>query len=134
MAVACLTAHDISIRFLSDRLPASVITPIFYVFAFFVLAFLAYSNKSKFEFSEIFVPGILISLAVAGITIALTDYLFVKTLNLGMEISSAIPILYGAVTVSTAILGVLIFKESLPLLKISGILLVITGIVFIHKG
>ncbi|HPQ51231.1 MAG TPA: EamA family transporter, partial [Alphaproteobacteria bacterium] len=79
-------------------------------------------------------PSVLIPLIFAGVTIGLTDFFFVKSLNLGADASIALPILSAGAAVLVTILGFLIFKESLSFYKLAGIVLAISGIFLIHKG
>jgi len=134
LAVVCLSAHYLSLKVLGGSFPALVVAPIMYVFGLLTLSIIYISSNTTFNWSDLISVKTIFFLAVAGITIGLTDFFVVKAINLGGEISSISPMLVGSTAALVAVSGYLIFSESLSVLKISGIVLAIIGTVLIHKG
>ncbi|MCB1551298.1 MAG: EamA family transporter [Alphaproteobacteria bacterium] len=134
ISVVMFTGHILAVRYVGEKFPSTFVTPAFYTFALVMLYTLFFIDRPKFEWGEVAQPSVLIPLIFAGVTIGLTDFFFVKSLNLGADASIALPILSAGAAVLVTILGFLIFKESLSFYKLAGIVLAISGIFLIHKG
>lgn len=135
LSTTMYAAHILAIKVLGERFSSSFVTPAFYVVAVSLLGGIYLIERPKVDWSALAAqPGIMIAIAVAGITIAMTDFFFVKSLNLGAEASIAMPLLVGGGTAMVAILGCLLFQESMSLYKIAGIACVILGVTLINKG
>lgn len=132
LAILSWTAHNMFLKILGDKIPSAIATPANYLFAIILLLGIFFFNTSKIDWAGTFTPYIIFITALAGFTIALTDYFFLKTLNAGMEISSLAPIFVGAGVAFIATLGIILFKEEVSFLKIFGIILTIIGVLLIN--
>lgn len=133
VATICYTSHLIAIKFLGDKLPSSAVTPTFYIFAMMTLCAVFFIEKPRVELGALTSLSTIIPIVIAGVTIALTDYFFVKTLNLEVPISVALPLFLGVGTILTCLFSYVLFKEQFTLTKALGILLTISGIFLINK-
>lgn len=134
LAMGCLTGHVLAVRLLGEKFPSSFITPAFYSVAFAMLLLLFWWEKPRLDWTQISQTGVLLPLVIAGVTIGLTDFFFVKSLNLGADASVAMPILVGGSAVFIALFAALLFGEALTLAKIFGIALTISGLFMIYRG
>jgi drug/metabolite transporter (DMT)-like permease len=134
IATVCYASHILAIRFLGEKFPSSFITPVFYFFGLCLLGVLFFIDRPKLNLEEVTTPTILIILTIAGFSIALTDFFFVKSLNLGAEASTIMPMLVGGSAVLVAVLGAVVFKEAVSVTKITGIIFAVLGIFLIHRG
>lgn len=132
-ALASLTVHVLITKALGEKFPPIVVTSIFYSFAVLFLFGLFAIERPKVEWGEVLQLNIIALLVLAGVTIALTDYFLVKSLNQGAPLSLALPLLQGGSVALISIGGIILFKEDLNLWKVLGILLTIGGIALIYK-
>lgn len=135
VAVLCLTGHMIAIKFLGDKFPSSFVTPAFYSCAVLLLWVIYLIDRPTIEggLQSIFSPTILVTIALAGFTIGLTDFFFVRSINQGADITVAMPLLLAGSICLLTILGILFFKETLHLWKGLGVVLTVTGLFLIFK-
>jgi multidrug transporter EmrE-like cation transporter len=73
-------------------------------------------------------------MAVSGFVWAWATYLFLWVIAKNTALSLAIPILVGGIGVGGVIAGVLMFGESLNVLRIAGILIVLAGSVLLARS
>lgn len=134
LAMICLVGHVLAVRALSVRIPPAILTPAFYTVAVAVLYGLFFTTRSPIPWDEFSSWRAILLLVAAGLTIGLTDFFFVQSMNLGASTAAAMPILFGGSTMIVAVLGVILFREDLSLAKSLGIGLTIAGITLIHHS
>lgn len=134
LAAVTWAGHLLCLKFAGERLPSALVTSVFYVFALLTVftIYILSTDKAptKAVMSE---PKLLLALIGAGVTIGLTDYFFVTSLAKGGPVSLTTPIFSALGILLVAVLGVLLFKESLTLVKVLGFVFAITGIFLISR-
>lgn len=132
-AMASFTVHALTVKALGERLSPAFLTPAFYTFAVIILYALFLWQRPKVDWGEVAAPATLIPIIIAGVTIGLTDFFFVRSLNQGAPISVAIPILLGGSTVLITLISAYLFKESINMWKVLGVLMTVGGIYLVYK-
>jgi multidrug transporter EmrE-like cation transporter len=132
-ALLSFTIHALAIKALGEKFPPSFVAPVFYTFAVIFLYGIYAIERPKVDMAEVMQVKIMLPLILAGVTIALTDYFFVKSLNQGAPLSLALPLLQGGSVALICIGGIVLFKEDFNLWKALGILMTICGIALIYK-
>ena len=115
LAVFSLTIHVLSVKVLGEKLPSSFVTPAFYCFALLLLFCIFAWDKPKIE-------------------IGLTDFFFVKSINLGGEASTVMPILLGGSAVLITLAATLFMKEVINPAKALGLIMTVLGIFLIYRS
>jgi multidrug transporter EmrE-like cation transporter len=133
-AMLSFTVHALVIKALGEKFPPSLVAAVFYTFAVLFLYGLYAYERPKFEWTELAQVKVVTLLIVAGVTIALTDFFFVKSINEGAPISIALPILQGGSVALVCIGSFVLFKEDFNLWKTLGILMTVGGIILINKS
>lgn len=89
----------------------------------------AFIDKIIFLVKSIFDPFI-----VSGFLAAFIGSLLWMAAMTKSELSYAYPIVIGGLAMTTSILAIIFFDESIGLMKITGLLLIATGLIFLSRG
>lgn len=134
LAVLCLSSHMIAVKFLGEKFPAPLVTASFYTFALVTLYLVYAVMRPEVEWQSFLTTKTFVLLAIAGVTIGLTDFFFVQSIGQGASVSVALPLLLAGSATAVAIIALLFLGELASAYKIMGIALCIAGIVLINKG
>ena len=89
----------------------------------------AFSDKVVFLFKLLFDPWIF-----SGFFAAFIASFFWMAAMTKFDVSHAYPIIVGGLAILTSVLAILFLKESFNILKIAGLLLIVTGVYLLSKG
>lgn len=128
IAALMWAVHVGALKVLGEKLPAAQITFIFYFFALLTTLVVLLIERQKIDTATLTANHkYILWLAVAGISIGLVDYFFVKGLAFGAPISIYSP-LFSTVALSLiALIGIIFFAEVFTLSKAAGFALACLG-------
>lgn len=126
--------HVGTLRALGERLPPAQITFVFYVFALLTTVVVLLVDGRRLDVLALAGQYRLLGLlALAGISIGLVDYLFVRGLAFGAPLHVYSP-LFSTIGLSLiALIGIFYFGEALTFTKLSGIVLACMGIFLLSR-
>ncbi len=128
-AAVAWAAHVVCLKILGDKIPAALVTFSFYMFALTTTALILAFDKTRIDFQSLIVDWrIFAAVAVAGITIALTDFFFVKGFSFGAPMSVYPPLFTTVGLTLIALAGLVLFAESLTTIKLVGFACAVAGI------
>lgn len=122
------TSFGILMKYLGDKTHPNLVGCVFSFSCFMVFVCVGVLDGAIYTFSYLEQRTIMLAIC-AGCSYVGVDVAIVKMYQNGAPISLAMPIVRAGLAMSSAIIGVLFFMETLTWLKIIGVLLTVFGIV-----
>src|SRR5438128_1917067 len=89
MGTLTWAGHNVCVKILAERLPAALITTMYYLFSLASVTILLLVLKPKFEVGQLTQPTTLALLAGAGMGIGFADFFLAMSFNSGAPLSVA---------------------------------------------
>ncbi len=113
--------HVGALKYMGDRLPAAQIVFLFYLCALLTTGIILFASRQRIDFTAIAAqPRLVLALIMAGVTIGLVDFFFVKGLALGAPISIYTPLFTTVGLTLITLIGVFYFTETMTATKLLG--------------
>lgn len=126
--------HTGAIKVAGEKIPAAQVTFLFYIFAVLTTLVILVLSRSRPDMALIMQDKkLVIAIALAGITIGLTDYFFLRGLALGAPLSVYAPLFSTVGLGIIALIGVFYFGEAFTLTKFVGFVFAAAGIFLLAR-
>jgi len=134
LAALMWALHTGAIKVAGEKIPAAQVTFLFYIFAVLTTLVILLLSRSRPDLAVIVQDKkLLAAIALAGITIGLTDYFFLRGLALGAPLSVYAPLFSTVGLGIIALIGVFYFGEAFTLTKLVGFAFAAVGIFLLAR-
>lgn len=126
--------HTGAIKVAGEKIPAAQVTFLFYIFAVLTTLVILLLSRARPDMAVILQDKKLVAaIALAGITIGLTDFFFLRGLVLGAPLSVYAPLFSTVGLGLIALIGVFWFGELMTLTKLAGFAFAAVGIFLLAR-
>jgi transporter family protein len=133
LTALCLALYNFFIKLAADHVPPAVGAVILQLVAAGLGA--AWLVKLKLQGQPLAVSGKGLGLAaLAGLGVGLAEILTFIVFQRGVNSSVGTPVIVGGSVLLTALLGLVVLRESLSVAQAGGLLLIVVGIALLARG
>jgi transporter family protein len=133
LTALCLALYNFFIKLASNQLPAAVGAVVLQLVAAGLGALWLLRLKLQGQPLPLSTKGLMLA-ALAGLGVGLAEILTFIVFQRGLPSSVGTPVIVGGSVLLTALLGVLLLRESLSGGQAAGLLLIVVGIALLARG
>jgi transporter family protein len=133
LTALCLALYNFFIKLAADQLPAAVGAVVLQLVAALLGGLWLLKLKLQGQALPVTNRGLLLA-ALAGVGVGLAEMLTFVVFSRGVPSSVGTPVIVGGSVLLTAVLGLVVLRESLTLPQGLGLLFIVAGIALLARG